>query len=161
MALDDFTSEDSTETSNSSSTNSKEPRTDTGNTPGYARQCFVEGYVGNQRVSPRAIRYEIESIGLKWVTQFSSRRVDEGEIVMYADSVDNLGHGNTIAVFTTILSAFDRPYGVEQQDIWITEWDRIDNKLMGSEAIIEPEPEWSEELLDELHAMITMKDEDK
>ena len=152
MGLDDFASGD---TSSSSSSSSRSTRSSgngltTDNKPGYAEQCFSD----EEAIAPRAIKYQIESFGVRWTTQFSTERIDEGEIVYHSSDSRVFDEGESVAVFTTILSSFDRPEDVDRHDIWVVKWDTEDNEPIDNGLTISPEGTWSEHLHDVLSQYI-------
>ena len=145
MGLDDFATESGKKTKSRSSSRSKKPNTDTGNTPGYAKQCFMTtdtASIDNPVVSPRAIMYEIKNYNCNWVTQFSTRRIPCGELVMRTGNTVVEGKGTSVAVFTTILSEFDRPDKPDNYDIWVVKWDMEDNEPVDEGMYVEYEGDW-------------------
>lgn len=139
MGLEDFTSDDN-EVSDTDSTSVKPGGLSTGNSPGYAKQCFVD----DSRCSPRAIKYEIQSYGTKWIKQFSTRRIEEGEVVMYLGSRELDETGTSLAVFTCILSAFDRPEGVDRRNMWVVKWDMEKNEPIQNGVEIKPQAHYDD-----------------
>lgn len=148
MGLDDFSTDDTSSSSSSSSSSTRKSGTglDTSNKPSYAEHCFTN----EKAIAPRAIKYQIETFNVRWTTQFSTRRVDEGEIVYHSADSRIFDEHESVAVFTTILSSFDRPEGVEQQDIWFVKWDTKENEPIDNGIEIGPEGTWAEALHDTL-----------
>lgn len=148
MGLDNFSTQSGKKTRKQGKRKRK-PKTDTGNTPGYAKQCFMTtetASIENPVVSPRAIKYEIKSYNCNWVTQFSSRRIQCGELVMRTGNTVVDSKDTSVAVFTTILSEFDRPDKPDNYDIWVVRWDMDSNEPLDDGIYIKYEGEWANKL---------------
>ena len=145
MGLEDFTSgvTDSGSQSSSRNANRSSKSSKTANKPSNAEHCFTN----DDSIAPRAIEYQIHTFGVVWTRQFSRDRIDEGEIVFYTTDKRATDNGSGLVVFTTILSNFDNPQGVDQHDIKIVEWDMENNEPIGEPVFISPEGEWDSELL--------------
>lgn len=147
MALDDFSSDDTESNSNSDSGDSTSRSTNgspTDNTPSEAQQTFSDV----PDVSPRAIKYQIKTYGCKWINQFSTRRTEHGELVMYASPFEKVQTSKTVMVFTTITSVTDPEPEEGPDTIWVTVWDLKERQPIGDGIHIEDQEHWRENLKD-------------
>jgi len=147
MGLDDVSSDDTKTNSNSGSggsTSRSTNATPTDNSPSEAKQSFCD----LPGVNPRAIKYQIKSYGCKWINQFSTRRVDEGELVMYASPFEKVQTSKTVIVFTTITSVTDPEPRDEPIDIWVTCWDLEEREAIGDGIVVDFDETWREDLKD-------------
>lgn len=155
MGLDDFSSDDSGSSSSSTSSNDNTTSHDGGagledNSPTAAIQSFSDF----PAVTPRAIKYQIKSVGANWINQYSTKRFDSGEIVMYATGHQVNMYGNTVAVFTTIQSAFDVEPDNENKDIHVVCWDFDEREALEPGIYVSQDDEWQQELMDTVEAQI-------
>ena len=155
MGLEDFSSDDSGSTSSSTSSSGNTTSHGGGagledNTPTAALQSFSDF----PAVTPRAIKYQIKSVGANWVNHYSTRRFDEGELVMYATGQQVKMNGNTVAVFTTIQSAFDPEPNHENKDIHVVCWDFNEREPLEPGIYVSEDDEWQQELMDTVEAQI-------
>ena len=160
MGLENFTSDGNDV---SSSSNNNRGGSNTGslngspqdNSPSYATQAFSDMH----GVTARQIKYHIKSINAKWIQQFSNKRFDTGEIVMYGYNNMAKTRGKTVAVFTTIQSAIDPEPDIENKDIHIVCWDLENNEALNSGSHVDYEGDWRQDLIDELEEQIEKLDE--
>jgi hypothetical protein len=144
MGLDDFKEDSSSNSSSSSSSTSNKSSNSSGsdNSPSAAKQAFCD----LPKVNPRAIKNQIRVLGDKWVKQFSTRRFDEGELVMYGAGTNAKKSGKTVMIFTSIQQVTDDIQPDENKDMKVTCWDLDKRKAIGDPTIIEAEPRWKTEL---------------
>lgn len=159
MGLDDFTSDpEGASGSNNNSSGGSTSGTISGsppdNSPSYATQLFSD----MPSVTPRQIKYQIKTVNARWVQQFSTKRFDKGEIVMYGYNNATKMNGKTVAVFTTIQSAIDKEPDVENKDIHVVCWDFENNEALEPGIYVTYEGDWQKELLDTLEAQIQKLD---
>jgi hypothetical protein len=143
MGLEEFTSDDDTSTSSStSSSSSTTQQTRKDNSPSYAEQCFSD----RPKDTPRSIKYWIKGNGKKWVKMFSTKRFDEGELVMYSIGSRSKKSGVAAMVFTSILSSVDQPDSVSNEDIKVTVWDFEAGEEVGDPIYVSPSDDWANKL---------------
>jgi hypothetical protein len=145
MALDDFMSDDSEKNSTSDTVDSASGSTQgspTNNTPSETRQMFID----HPDVTPRAIKYQVKSYGCKWISQFSTRRTDKGELVMYASPFEKFGTSKTVMVFTTITSITNPEREHVLDNIWVTVWDLENREPIGDGIRIKDQEGWRKKL---------------
>lgn len=146
MALDDFSSDDSSSSSTSTTQSTSKEPLGSDNSPGEARQVFSQ----DPNVSPRAILYQINSHTPMRVKQFSTDRILKGEVVCYASDPAIENQDLTVAVFTSILSAIDRPEYDKQTDIEVCIWNIKLQERSGTSRLISPHKDWEVELHSEI-----------
>jgi len=153
MGLEEFTDEvqeASTETEETQSGNEVRDRQFKDNSPGKSPQAFTD----LPMVNPRAIKYQINTINTDWKHQFSTRRFDSGELVMYGYGKQADESGKTVAVFTTIQSAIDDITIEEHQDIHVVCWDLEEKEMLNDGEYIKPDGEWNQNLLNAVEEQI-------
>lgn len=145
MGLEEFSTDGNTSSTSSTSNRSKSNSASTNctdNTPSEMKQMFLD----HPDVNPRSIKYQVKSYGCKWVYQFSTRRTDKGELVMYASPFEKDQTHKTVMVFTTIASVTDEEYSDDLDSIWVTCWNLKKNEPIGDGIHIESEDNWRDKL---------------
>jgi hypothetical protein len=144
MGLEEFTADELDEPTEETPEQSNETRERKykDNSPSEAAQAFTD----LPMVTPRAIKYQIKSIGGKWVKQFSAKRFDTGEVVMYGYGDQAKQSGKTVAIFTTIQSVVDDIEIEEHQDIHVVCWDLEQREALNNGEYIKPKGEWNKQL---------------
>jgi len=157
MGLDDFTDDSSSSNSSSSNTSSsnKEYKSSKPNKPSYATQRFSD----TPDTYPRAIRYQIKSIGRHWSRTYSTRRFDSGEEVLYGAGKRAKEDGCAVIAFTTIQSVVDELDDTETKDIYVVCYNIEENDRITEGEKIEYGDRWTQELYDAVRSeMNNLKD---
>jgi len=150
MALDDFSSDNSSKNSDTSTSTSTSEPLSSDNSPGMAQQTFTD----KSDVSPRAIKYQVKTYSLRWVTQFSTRRISEGELVLYGTSPKFSDQSECVVVFTTITSAIDQPKITEKYPIQFCIWDKEKMEQKGQLYEITQDSSWQDKLYKRLGMLL-------
>jgi len=150
MGLDDFIDEASSNKSNTSTNNSTE-QSISHNTSTEAEQLFSDIH----GITPRSIKYQIKTIGAKWVYQFSTKRFDNGELIMYSAGDKASMHGKTVVVFTTIQSVTDSISTTDNKDIHIVPYDVENKEQLDDPTIVEPSQNWNMELIEKIEEQMS------
>jgi len=120
MGLEDFQSEDDTSSNSSSTTTtSTTKQTSKDNSPSNADVGFHDIELANAR----AIKAQVKALADNWKTQYSNRRFDTGEIIMYSAGKNVKKCNKTVMVFTTIQPVTTEDDIGESKDIHVVCWD--------------------------------------
>jgi len=151
MGLEEFTSDDNSvdESSSSSNSSSKVEKLTKENQPTMINQSFGP----ESEVEPRDIKYQIKSLNLNWISQFSKRRCDDGEVVMYSHLESH--KAEVIAIFTGIRSFDSEPPYDNNLDIDITIFDKKNREVLQSKTV-EYQDNWKEYLWESIDDMYTL-----
>ena len=145
MGLDEFTTDGST----IGEQEDEEEYTGLGlsdNSPTPATQAFSD----SEAVTPRTIKYNIESINANWIRDFSTKRFPNGELVMYASNLYSKRAGKTVIVFTTIQSIVDERKVNTLKPIKVAMWDLREAEPIGDMKSINHSGQWKVKLIDEI-----------
>lgn len=145
MGLEDFTSDDNSVSSTDRETNTENEvsRPSTDNSPTDTHNVFG----GLDIVSSNRIKWQIESLNYDWIKQFSHKRSDSGELVMYTSGLNNIHTGTVVAVFTTIKPFDTDPPYDEVLPLRITTWDLDKNEAVGEPRDIHHSGEWKYDII--------------
>lgn len=154
MGLDEFKKEDDS-SSSSSSSNNKIPASRPDESSNVRDDKFpIQGFDKTGEITPRSIKYQVESFGYKWKKQFSTHRVDTGELVMYSAGINTTHEEHTLMVFTTIFPLDVGHYNGDEMPIWVVPWNLEDMEPHSDGYKFYREDNWEKELTDTMKSLL-------
>jgi len=155
MGLEDFQSEDDTGSNSSSTTNTSTSKTTTeDNNPSNADVGFHD----IPQANARAIKAQIRALAENWKKQYSNRRFDTGEIVMYSAGKNVKKCNKTVMVFTTIQPVTTEDDIEESKDIHVVCWDFNKDEPITEGTYIDETDRWKTQLYKAIEKQLDILD---
>lgn len=129
------------------------------NSPTPSRQAFTD----SPGVTPRSITYHIKTVNARWLRDYSLRRFDTGELVMYGYNCNTTRTKKTVMVFTTIQSivdSFNTDQAItETKSILVVPWNIKDSEPLDDPVEITPDERWEDDLVEAIESQAEALDD--